>query len=240
MASLLISGSDTDAGKTVVTAALMAYQQKYLADQNWAICKPLQSGTGDREHYQRLFKLSQPVEMLNPLHFQAPLAPPIAAEQEGKTIDLGLAWQALRSLQQDYDQILVEGLGGLGSPVTRELTVADLAKDWRLPTLLVIPIRLGAIGQAVANVALARQSCIRLQGLVLNCTQPCTAAEIANWAPTDLLQSLTQTSVLGTLPHLADLDNLDQLAAAAAQLNLEMLLPRVPRPIASAEFEPSA
>lgn len=218
--ALLISGTDTDAGKTIVTSALMAYRQIYWTHQRWAICKPLQSGSGDREHYQAHFELSQPPETVNPLHFEQPLAPPIAAEQEGRAIDLAVAWQILCELRQTHDFTLVEGLGGLGSPVTRELTVADLARDWHLPTLLVVPIRLGAIGQAVANVALARQKHLNVKGLVLNCVQPLTAEQREDWAPIDLLQSLTQVPVLGTLPYLSPPMTLESLAVAAADLEI--------------------
>ncbi|MGB7413307.1 MAG: dethiobiotin synthase [Thermosynechococcaceae cyanobacterium] len=225
MSTLLISGSDTNAGKTVVTSALMAYRQRYLADQNWAICKPLQSGTGDREHYQSLFDLSQPPTTVNPLYFEQPLAPPIAAAQEGKEIHLDLAWQALSTLQQSYDHVLVEGLGGLGSPITRELTVADLARDWRLPTVLIIPVQLGSIGQAVANVALARQRQVLLRGIILNGTTPLTPEQIDHWTPIELLHNLTQTPVLGIMPYLKDPTQLEALAQAAAQLDLESLLP---------------
>ncbi|MEO0375413.1 MAG: dethiobiotin synthase [Cyanobacteria bacterium P01_A01_bin.17] len=218
----------------MVTSALLAYRQKYLAHQRWAIYKPLQSGTGDGEHYQRSFELTQPLETVNPLRFKEPLAPPIAALQEGKTINLGLAWQTLQMLQQSHEQVLVEGVGGLGSPLTQELTVADLARDWRLPTLLVIPVRLGAIGQAVANVALARQAGLTLRGIVLNCVESRTADQVANWAPVDLLQSLTQVPILGMLPYLEDWSNLDRLAAAATQLNLELLLSKTSMPTAIA------
>ncbi|MGL5058815.1 MAG: dethiobiotin synthase, partial [Microcoleus sp.] len=171
MNSLLITGTDTDAGKTVLTSALAAYWQMYFPDRTLAIMKPLQTGTGDRELYTRLFALEQTPEELNPLHFNAPLAPPIAAEREGKRIELDKVWTALQSLRQRKDFVLVEALGGLGSPVTWELTVADLARDWRLSGVLVVPVKLGAIGQAVANVALARQTNVNLRGIVLNCTQ---------------------------------------------------------------------
>jgi dethiobiotin synthetase len=227
VSTLLISGSDTNAGKTVVTSALMAYRQKYLSHQRWAICKPLQSGTGDREHYQQLFDLSQSPETVNPLHFQQPLAPPIAAAQEGKEIHLELAWTVLKTLQQTHDQVLVEGLGGLGSPVTRELIVADLARDWRLPTLLVIPVRLGAMGQAVANVALARQRQVALQGIILNCSEPLTPKQLEDWTPIELLHNLTQVPVLGTMPYLDNPAHPEALAAAASQLELESLFPRL-------------
>jgi dethiobiotin synthetase len=223
--TLLISGTDTDAGKTVLTTALAAYWYTHCSDRRLALLKPLQSGEGDRELYQRLFDLQQSPAEVNPLYFQAPLAPPLAAELEQRAIDLAIPWQTLQRLQQAYDYVLVEGLGGLGSPVTRELTVADLARDWRLPTVLVVPVRLGAIGQAVATVALARQSKLDLKGIVLNCGQPRTATEIAQWAPADLIQSLTQTSVLGLLPYLPDCRDRPALAAAAANLDLEILLP---------------
>jgi dethiobiotin synthetase len=115
-------------------------------------------------------------------------------------------------------------LGGLGSPVTRELTVADIARDWRLRGVLVVPVRLGAIGQAVANVALARHSGFKLKGIVLNCVQAAAEQKIADWAPIDLIESLTQIPVLGILPHLDDPTDLVKLAKAASDLDLERLL----------------
>ncbi|MFM5896305.1 MAG: dethiobiotin synthase, partial [Dolichospermum sp.] len=156
MKTLLITGTDTEAGKTVVTTALAAYWQKYYPQRSLGIMKPIQSGIGDRELYQTLFSLEQSPEEITPLYFQAPLAPPIAAAKENRQVDLAIVWRTLLALQQQRDLVLIESLGGLGSPITDELTVADLAGEWRLPTILVVPVRLGAIANAVANVALAR------------------------------------------------------------------------------------
>lgn len=189
--------------------------------------KPVQSGVGDRELYSRLFSLPQ--EEVTPLHFHAPLAPPLAAEQEGRAIALDKVWQAFETLRQSRDFVLVEALGGLGSPVTRETTVADLAWDWRLPAVLVVPVRLGAIGQAVAHTALAKQCRVYLKGIVLNCVQPCSIQEMANWAPVDLIQSLTSVPVIGMIPNLPDPTNLESLARVAANLDLERLLPTLTR-----------
>jgi dethiobiotin synthetase len=222
---LLITSTDTEAGKTVLTAALIAYGKKYRSRENWGILKPIQCGSGDREFYSRLFDRS--IADINPIYLEQPLAPPIAASQAGVEIDLGLAWQALQQMQQQQDFVLIEAIGGLGTPVTAELVVADLAREWRLPAILVVPVKLGAIGLAVANVALARQYNVQLRGIVLNCPQPLTDTEIANLAPTDLIQSLTSTPVLGCLPYLPDLEDLDLLAAAAANLELEVLLPQL-------------
>ncbi|WP_414528591.1 dethiobiotin synthase [Nodularia chucula] len=223
MNTLLITGTDTEAGKTVLTTALAAYFQKYYPQRTWGIMKPIQSGIGDRQLYQKLFSLQQSAEEITPLYFDAPLAPPIAAAKENRTVDLGVVWQAFSKLRSQRDFVLVEALGGLGSPITDELTVADLAGDWRLPTVLVVPVRLGAIAQAVANVALARQLKVNLKGIVLNCVQPRTEAEIADWTPSDLIQSLTNIPVLGCLPYLDNLEDLDKLAEVASNLDWERL-----------------
>ena len=220
--TLLIAGTDTDAGKTVITAAIAAYWQKYYPQRSLGMMKPIQSGLGDRELYQTLFNLDQSPEEITPLYFQAPLAPPIAAAKENRQIDLAIVWRTLLALQKQRDFVLVESLGGLGSPITDELTVADLAGEWRLQTFLVVPVRLGAIAQAVANVALARQHKINLRGIILNCTQPRTEEEIADLTPPELIQSLTNIPVLGCVPYLENPRDLEQLAKVAAALDWEI------------------
>lgn len=229
--ALLVAGTDTEVGKTVLTSALAAYWQTYRAPATLGILKPLQAGPGDRELYQRLFLPELALDIINPQYFAAPLAPPIAAAQESTPIDLQAAWQGLLYQCQRYDWVLVEALGGLGSPVTAEITVADLAAAWHLPTVLVVPVRLGAISQAVANVALARQTGLDLRGIVLSCAQSCPTAAVAEWAPAALIEQLTQIPVLGCLPWLSDPEDRSALAHAAAQLALEALIP--PNDVAS-------
>ena len=223
MKELLIVGTDTDAGKTVLTIALASYWQTYFPERSLGIFKPIQTGKGDRELYSELFSLKQSLDEITPLWYETPVAPPVAAELEGRRIELEKVWSALTKLRQQRDVILIEALGGLGSPVTEELIVADLARDWRLPAVLVVPVKLGAIAQTVANVALARRAGISLKGIVLNCPQPCSDEEIAQWTPIDLIQSLTQTPILGIVPHLDDPKNLSKLAHVASMLELERL-----------------
>ncbi len=224
MNALLITGTDTETGKTVLTTALAAYWQRFVSP-SLGIMKPIQAGIGDRELYSQLFTLNQSIDEINPLYFDAPLAPPIAAAKEGRTIDLGLVWQKFQQLISARDLVLVEALGGLGSPITNEFTVADLAAEWRLPTVLVVPVKLGAISQAVANVALARLTGVALKGIILNCVQPVTKAQINDLTPVDLIQSLTNIPVLGCLPYLENPTDLDKLAQVAANLDLERLMP---------------
>jgi dethiobiotin synthetase len=221
--ALLIAGTDTEVGKTVVTSALLAYWRKYCPQQSVGILKPLQSGLGDRELYQRLFFPELSLDAIAPQSFEAPLAPPLAAALEQRPIDLGVVWHRLQTLMQTHDRVLVEGLGGLGSPVTDELTVAALAAAWRLPVVLVVPVKLGAMAQAVANVALARQENIDLCGIILNCNQPLSPEDIDRWAPAEMMTRFTQVPVLGVCPYLEQTESLDSLAQAAKGLHLEMI-----------------
>ena len=222
--ALLIAGTDTELGKTVLTSSLLAYWQTYLPRRSVGLLKPVQSGQGDREFYQQVFFPSLSLEAINPQFFEAPLAPPLAADLEQKTVDLAVVWQTLSAMAQRHDQVLVEAAGGLGSPVTHDMTVADLAAAWHLPVLLVVPVQLGCIAQTVANVALARQNKLDLRGIVLNCQKSLSAAQIQQWAPVDLITNLTQTPVLGTLPPIDDVRSVEELARAAAGLDLDLIL----------------
>ena len=142
-------------------------------------------------------------------------------------IRLETAWRQFESLSQQRDFVLVESTGGLGLPITHETTVADLAWDWRLPTVLVVPVRPGAIAHAVANVALANQCRVHLKGIILNCVEACSPQAQADWMPIDLIQSLTQKPVLGCIPHLADPTDLKKLVQVASDLDLERLMPAI-------------
>ena len=213
MKTWFIAGTDTDAGKTIVTIALRAYYEHYFSQMKIGLMKLLQTGEGgDAQFYQKYFD-----DVVIPLRFSAPLAPPISADLENKSIDLSIIWQSLLKLQETQDLVLVEGLGGLGSPITHELTIADIASSWRLETILVVPVKLGAIAHTIANVALARQEKIKLKGIVFNCINPCSDEDINQWAPKELVESLTQIPVLGYFPYLENIDNLADLAQATAK-----------------------
>ncbi|APB32316.1 dethiobiotin synthetase [Gloeomargarita lithophora Alchichica-D10] len=218
---LFISASDTSAGKTVVTAALALLMGKV------GVMKLVQAGAGDREYYQQVLALDQTPAELNPLYFSAPLAPPLAAQREGRTVDLAQAWQNLTQLRQRYTQVLIEGAGGLGSPVTWEWTTADVCAQWRLATVVVIPVRLGAIGQAVAQVALARQVGVLLRGLILNEPQPLTPEQRQDWAPVGLIQQLTGVPVLAQFPHVTNITDPECLKQAAQAGELSRCWPQV-------------
>ncbi|MGB2925264.1 MAG: dethiobiotin synthase [Limnothrix sp.] len=221
---LLIAGTDTDVGKTVVSSALIAYWRHYLATSRLSVIKLLQTGIGDRQWYEQF--CDDQVVVSTPLEFEQPVAPPVAAAAEGRVIDLGVVWQALQSLRQTQDFVIAESLGSLGSPVTEEIVVADLAGEWRLPTILVVPVRLGSIGQAIAQVSLARERKVDLQGMILCCDTPDAAAQVEALTPPLLLQRLTQLPVLGVMPFIEDFGDRQALAQIVSSWKLEHFIPK--------------
>ena len=219
---LAIVGTDTDAGKTIVSTALAAYWARYRSASEVALFKPVQSGVGDIERYGEIF--GETIETANSIYLRDPLAPPIAAERQGVEIDLGIVWRDLQAIVQRRPQTIVEWLGGLGSPVTWELTVADLVRDWRMAAILVVPVRLGSISQVVACAALAREAKVEIVGIVLNCVEPTDADTCELLTPIAMIERLTYLPVLGCIPFLEDVRDRDQLIAAASNLNLEAIV----------------
>lgn len=221
---LLIAGTDTEVGKTVVSSALIAYLRHFLPFSTLGVIKLLQTGVGDRQWYEKFCDSGTVLRV--PLEYETPVAPPVAAQIEGKRVDLGIVWRSLVELRQSQDFVIAESLGSLGSPVTDELIVADLAGQWKLPTVLVVPVRLGSIGQAIAQVSLARERKVNLKGIILSCDNPNVAAQLEELTPPVMVQQFTQVPVVGVMPYVKNLADHQVLAAIAAGWQLEMLFPK--------------
>lgn len=214
MKTLLIAGTDTNVGKTILTNAWLASYLQSTPETQVGLLKLMQTGEGDREFYQAFWQDEPRVEIVTPLQFTAPLAPPIAAALEGKRVNLETVWKSYRALAESKDLVLIEGIGGLGTPVTFEVTVADIARDWHLETILVVPVQLGAIAQTVANAMYARYAQVQLKGIILSCLTPISETKLEDWTPIELLESLTEIPVLGVLSHLTSLDERETFSHA--------------------------
>ncbi|AFY36485.1 dethiobiotin synthase [[Leptolyngbya] sp. PCC 7376] len=220
---LFIAGTDTEVGKTVVSSALIAYWRHFLPLAPLGVIKLMQTGIGDRQWYENF--CDDQTSLIVPLEYKTPVAPPVAAKLEGREIDLDFVWRSLQNLAAEQEFVIAESLGSLGSPVTDDKIVADLAGEWQLPTVLVVPVKLGTIGQTIAQVSLARERNVKLQGLILSCGTPDAQGEIEELAPPGILEKFTNIPVLGVLPYVKDWGDRHSLAQTVATWNLEQLLP---------------
>ncbi len=191
---LFITGTATDIGKTHV-AALIA-KSLVAAGVRVGVYKPVASGCVEAGDESALTPaLSQrerglvsddalalwnaagrpaDLQRVCPQLFAAPLAPHLAARAEGKEIDAQLLRDGVKFWQQCSDIVLVEGAGGLMSPLGDDEYVADLAHDLGYPLLVVSPNRLGTINatlQTLITAATFRDG-LHVAGVVLNDVSP--------------------------------------------------------------------
>lgn len=164
---VFIAGTDTDAGKTVV--ACLAARAAAASGRAVAVMKPVASGGAD--DVERLLAACGreiPRAEANPYCFAAPLAPPLAARLEGKEIDWERILSARRDLARRGDFLVVEGAGGLLSPVAPGKTCLDLARAVGLPLWVAVPSRVGMIHQAASTLLAARSLGVPAAGFVVS------------------------------------------------------------------------
>ncbi len=180
---LLVTGTDTDVGKTFVACQIAAALRD--SGVRVGVYKPVASGATQRDGdptqrdgnivSQDAWDLWQAAGRPRSLHdvcpqtFRQPLAPPLAARAEGRTVDRRQLITGLR-LWRDYEFVIVEGAGGLLSPIADDYLVADLAEELRLPVLIVAANRIGVINQTLQTLTSARARCPHAVplGIVLN------------------------------------------------------------------------
>ncbi|MEM9215865.1 MAG: ATP-dependent dethiobiotin synthetase BioD [Cyanobacteria bacterium P01_F01_bin.150] len=153
-----------------------------------------------------------------------PTLTPDAIEQQMEP-DMANLWRSLCQTQQATDLLLIEGEGSLSSPVTRDTTLATLAKEWRLPVLLVVPVAWEAIAPTVATISLAREANLTLAGLILNQHQ--TSPNITAKSMADSLQSLTHAPTLGVVPFMEQPQDDNALANLASELMLDIVVKKL-------------
>jgi dethiobiotin synthetase len=208
VAGLFITGTGTEVGKTYVAAMLA----RALAGQGEkvGVYKPVASGCSASDDGQltcedamQLWQAAgRPGSLaaVCPQRFTAPLAPPRAAAEEGRQVDPLLLRQGFEPWRRNSTVVLVEGAGGLLSPLSDADDNATLAADLGLPLLVVVANELGAINAARQTVLAARTLLpqLALVGIVLNqvAARPGDASlasnpeEISRWCETPIVATV--------------------------------------------------
>ncbi|MBV8605199.1 MAG: dethiobiotin synthase [Pelomonas sp.] len=171
-----ITGTDTEIGKTTITAGLVHLFQS--RGRRVAPIKSLAAGTeadGLNEDVARLHgaqTLGLTPAQVCPLVLREPCAPHIAARLEGRDIDAAQLLAAIRATAARGDMALVEGVGGFRVPLVPGFDTADLATQLALPVVLVVGLRLGCINHALLTAEAIRARGLRLAAWVANTADP--------------------------------------------------------------------
>lgn len=164
--------------------------------------KPVAAGCnrGHHEDVEMLVAASSvraPRQWVNPYLLTQPIAPHIAAEQEGILIRLAVIKQAYASLQAKADVVIVEGVGGFRVPLSARKDSADLAAQLGLPVILVVGMRLGCLNHALLTSDAVRARGLHLAGWVANSIAPAMAAFDENLRA---LEARLRCPLLGIIP----------------------------------------
>ena len=143
---IFITGTDTGVGKTVLTALLL--QQMRMNGLHALAMKPFCTGTRDDVEILRAIQGDElPERLLNPYFYAEPVAPWLAARNSGKTVRLGSVISRIDEAKRRCQMLLVEGAGGLLSPLGSRFTALNLISELDCRIAVVAPNRVGCINQ---------------------------------------------------------------------------------------------
>jgi dethiobiotin synthetase len=205
--TLFVTGTDTGVGKTRTACAILHAAR--ASGLRVGAYKPACSGA-ERDATRRLCwedvdALSSasggehPSERICPQRFVAPLAPPAAAEAEGRHVDYEITVSGATWWDGQVDLLVVEGAGGWLCPLTESHTMADLAAELGAPVVVVAANRLGTINHTLLTLEAVRQRGLPVAAVVLSDVSPqadASAATNAEW-----LMRYADIPCLATLAH---------------------------------------
>jgi dethiobiotin synthetase len=219
MKAYFITGTDTGAGKTLVTGAIAAA----LAARGLSVgvIKPCESGCAENDgslvpadavFLRDMAGCDDGLEAVCPYRLRTALAPGVAAQREGIVIDPERIQEVFAAACRRHDIVLVEGAGGLLVPVTDILLTIDLVKMLALPLIIVGRLSLGAINHMLLTVREAQRAGVAVAGIILN--QTAQEQGLAEQTNPEVICRFTDAPLLGIMPFVAASDRRERKALA--------------------------
>ena len=234
---IFVTATDTGVGKTIVSAAIICALKR--CGINVGAMKPIESGCtrkagilepADGRYLKFVAGMDDPLELITPVRFEAPLAPYCASHAEGVPVDLEKIFNAYEALSGKYDFMVVEGIGGVLVPLAGKTTsrtsrsyfVIDLIKELKLPAVVVTRPSLGTINHTLLTVSQLLNEGVDVAGLIINFNIPAEGT-IAEKTNPKALRELCSVPIIGVIPYLQDISAESIEAIAAACIDLDTL-----------------
>lgn len=164
---LFLVGTDRDVGKTIVGAGLVGLLQEMGVDA--ALMTPISTG-GSVESAAKLLKqlsVDDPKRLASPITFETLASPYVASQIERIEIKLDKIWDAYQELKAQNKFVVIEG-GGLMVPITKNYAVADLLKDFNLPSVILGKTARGTLNHCILTLRMMLVMGMRPSGFILN------------------------------------------------------------------------
>lgn len=198
--SIVITGTDTNIGKTVFASAL-------TTALNATYWKPIQAGLAEETDTELVARLSGQKTIPESYRLNTPASPHIAAEIDGITINFDKL-----QLPNIDGPLVVEGAGGVMVPVTRQTTFLDVFSNWNLPIVLCARTSLGTINHSLLSIAALRQAGCTVLGIAF------IGDEVAD--SENIICKMGKVKRLGRLPILPKLNKEELRLAFNANFNV--------------------
>ena len=174
MTSLFVTGTDTDVGKTCIAASIVSHLSK--RNVNVGVMKPFASGykatadsiSDDVKILMKYSGISDPVDLVNPYFFEIPTSPYDACKQLNLEIDLSRVIDSYKQLVSIHDVVIVEGIGGIMTPISKNYFVSDLISDLQMNTIVVTGSKVGTVNHLMLTYQHAKEKNLCLNGFVIN------------------------------------------------------------------------
>ncbi|MEO2201986.1 MAG: dethiobiotin synthase, partial [Nitrosopumilus sp.] len=174
MKSLFITGTDTDVGKTYITAGLAVAIRKTGIDVG--VMKPFAAGTAQKKGYNsedieilsRAAMTCDPENLVNPQFFPIPASPYTAWKKLKTKPKISTILSGFKKLTKLHDMILVEGMGGIMTPILKNYYVTNLIKEMKIPTIIVTRSKVGTINHTIMTVKMCEKYKIPIKGIIIN------------------------------------------------------------------------
>lgn len=215
MRSIFVTATDTGVGKSVVTASLaMSLKKKGI---NVGVMKPIATGvprkTGFKSSDVFLLAESSGVteseDVLNPIFVPLPVSPYDASKILGIKFDINKIKENFEKLAKLHDMVLVEGIGGIMTPIRADFHLIDLIKILKLDTLIVTRATLGTLNHTLLTVNACRQHKIPIKGIIINNFDGNGGPAEKNTPST--IHELTRLPILGVIPFMKDFQKIESM-----------------------------
>jgi dethiobiotin synthetase len=204
---IFVTGTDTEIGKTIVAGAVADWFRR--CDLRVAVCKPAATGcvrrreglvSEDAEFLAHCADAKFPLDLICPQRWLEPLAPAVAAERAQQPLDWESVNRSLTLMSAASDVMVVEGVGGLMTPLDAKHTVRDVIAWLHLPVIVVARAGLGTINHTLLTINALRQIGANVAGVVIN-RYPAESASIAEESNPRAIEKWGKTPVLCVVPE---------------------------------------
>ena len=210
MKSLFITGTDTDVGKTYVTAGLAVTLRKM--DVDIGIMKPFAAGdpqkkgfkSEDVEILSQAAQVSDPENLVNPQFFKMAASPYTASKSLKVKVKVESILSSFKKLSKIHEMLLVEGMGGIMTPILKNYFVTNLIKEMKLPAVIVTRSKIGTVNHTIMTCKMCEKYKIPIKGIIINNFD--SSGYQVKTLKRDL-QSLTGVPILGTIPYIENLSD---------------------------------